>query len=267
MNNHGIATLAPIQMLWVRGDLTRLELLSVRSFLANGHPVHLYTYEPPRNVPAAVEIRDAAAIVPRERVPTIDRGPFSVGSLASFSDYFRYSLLDECGGWWADADIVCIRPWQFSAPALTASTLEPPYGRIANNCVMRFPARHPVLHRCREHCERLDLDRVGITETGPCLLNANLLEFGATTLPVASDVFCPVPWNASWQVVRPRWMRFTWDEFKQRVRRPHLSCRFTRRTVAVHLWNETWRDSGRDKSARYAPSCLYERLQQRWNPS
>lgn len=79
--------------------------------------------------------------------------------------------------------------------------------------------------------------------------------------------FGPVPWNASTQLVRSVWSRFSLDELKQRIRRPHLSVRMTSDTAGIHLWNETWRHAGRDKNGIYPHSCLYERLQRRFNPT
>ena len=34
-----------IQMLWIRGSLSKLEQLAIRSFLAQGHQVDVYTYD------------------------------------------------------------------------------------------------------------------------------------------------------------------------------------------------------------------------------
>ena len=34
-----------IQSLWIGGSLSNLEILSIKSFLQNGHTYHLYTYE------------------------------------------------------------------------------------------------------------------------------------------------------------------------------------------------------------------------------
>src|SRR5438045_3555434 len=121
--------LDPIQVLWVRGNLSRMEILSIRSFLGNGHPVHLYTYDCPGNVPESVTILDASEIVPECLAPPAQTLPFQIGSYAIFSDYFRYALLDLRGGWWSDLDYICLRPWIFPQPALTASTAELGYGR------------------------------------------------------------------------------------------------------------------------------------------
>jgi hypothetical protein len=261
------AALAPIQMLWVRGRLSRLELLSLRSFLAQGHPVHLYTYDAPDNLPAGVQVRDAAAIVPADLAPLRPAAPFAAGSLGAFSDYFRYHLLLTHGGWWSDLDVVCLRPWRFTAPALTASTAELNFGHKANGYVLRFPAGHPVIRACVQDLDSAELATLGIDRTGPLLLNRVLHEQGQVSLMLHPAVFGPVPWNASFQLVRSWPERLSLDELKQRLRRPHLSVRSTRDTVAVHLWNETWRHAGRDKNAVYAASCLYERLQRRFNPT
>lgn len=254
-----------IQMLWVRGNLTRMELLAVRSFLAHGHPVDLYTYEAGDNIPPGVRIRDAAEILPVELAPLQPTAPFSKGSMGAFSDCFRYHLLHARGGWWVDMDIVCLRPWRFPQTALTASTDEGTFGLIANTCVMRFPAGHPLMAACREEFKTLDVRGADINQTGPLLLNQKMTELGLRSLLLPPPVFCPVPWNAGFQLVRPLWMRFTLNELKQRIARPHLTMRFNRDTVAVHLWHETWRHEGWDKSARFPWSSLYERCQRRWN--
>lgn len=252
-------------MLWIRGELSRLELLSVRSFLAHGHPVELYTYDAPANLPPGVLVRDAAEIVPESLAPLNPVAPFAKGSMGAFSDYFRYHLLGARGGWWSDLDVVCLRPWQFAEPALTASTDEKGFGRIANTCVMRFPAQHPLMLACRSAIAQFDISQVDINQTGPLLLHEKMGELGLRHLTTAPSVFCPVPWNASWQLLRPLWQRFTFDEIKQRIRRPHLTSHFTTATVATHLWNETWRNAGWDKQARHASTSLYERYQRRWN--
>ncbi len=258
--------LEPIQMLWVCGELSRMEQLSVRSFLARGHPVHLYSYAPGRNLPRGVQLFDATEIVPSQLAPLSPGAPFAKGSMGAFSDYFRYHLLHARGGWWADMDIVATHPWRFAAEALTASTDESGFGRIANTCVMRFPAGHALMRACLGEFENLDVRESDISQTGPLLLHRVMGRLNLGHLMLDPSIFCPVPWNASWQLVRPLWRRFTLDELKQRFRRPHLSMRFHRNTVAVHLWNETWRAAGLDKNARHASTCLYERLQRRWNP-
>jgi len=46
------------QGLWIGGELSVLERLSIASFLKNGHRVHLYTYEGVTSAPEGTEVRD-----------------------------------------------------------------------------------------------------------------------------------------------------------------------------------------------------------------
>ena len=48
-----------IHMFWHGAPLSRVERLCLASFVANGHPVHLYVYDEPAGVPAGVRLRDA----------------------------------------------------------------------------------------------------------------------------------------------------------------------------------------------------------------
>jgi hypothetical protein len=259
--------LGPIQVLWVRGDFSRMELLSLKSFLAQAHPVHLYVYEEPSNVPAGVEVFDAREIVPVERVPKGQAKPMGKGTLASFSDFFRYKLLFERGGWWSDMDVVAIKPWSSFPDSVIASTEERGYGRIANNFVLRFPPGHQVMKDCLDFLMSQDLEQLGTPDTGPLLVHKMIGKEGVKKYSQSPEVFGPVPWNASWQLLRSRWQRFTLGELKQRLRRPHQTVRFTKATVSVHLWNEMWRNAGWSKEQMYDPTCIYERLQKTYNAS
>jgi hypothetical protein len=257
--------LEPIQMLWVRGDLSRMELLSLRSFLAQGHPVHLYTYTEPSNVPEGVVVKDAAAVVSPELAPSANKVPFGKGSMGAFSDYFRYQLLYQRGGWWCDMDVVAIKSWTGFPEFVAASTHELGYGRIANGYALRANPGDQVLGRCLDALKDKKLSELDISDTGPLLLNEVLGPEGVRRHCQQPEVFGPVPWNAGWQLLRPLLKRFTIEELKQRIRRPHLSMRFTKNTVAVHLWNETWRAAGWSKAERHDPTCLYEKLHRKYN--
>ena len=104
--------------MWVGRQLSRLELLTIHSFLHHGHEFHLWAYDDLSNagLPPAVRIRDADQIIPRkdvfakigrDRETGVGRGSFG----APFSDLFRYKLLFEHGGIWADMDVTCLRPF------------------------------------------------------------------------------------------------------------------------------------------------------------
>jgi hypothetical protein len=90
-----------------------MEQLMLRSFDACGHRFVLWLYgRLEHDVPPGVDVRDAAKIIPRERVFCYKAG-MRPGSYAGFSDLFRYKPLYDCGGWWTDLDVVCLQPLDF----------------------------------------------------------------------------------------------------------------------------------------------------------
>lgn len=68
------------------------------------------------------------------------------GSLAGFSDIFRYKLLYMYGGWWTDMDITCLKPLDFEATYVFRNhDLLPVVGNL-----MKCPAGSPLMEYCFE---------------------------------------------------------------------------------------------------------------------
>lgn len=119
-----------VQGLWIGDRLGVMQRCSIRSFLAAGHPYHLYTYGPVEGVPAGVTVLDANALIPADRIWRYR----DYDTPAGFSNQFRYHLLDERGGTWADLDVICLRPLPDDPYLLPAQTLaEAP----AATCLLR----------------------------------------------------------------------------------------------------------------------------------
>lgn len=98
-----------IAMLWVEGPLSYVEQLCVQSFLDAGHEVTLYHYGPVTNVPTGAAVVHGDIILKRDDF--IQHG--RTGSLALFSDVFRYHLLTQSERTiWADTDAYCMRPFE-----------------------------------------------------------------------------------------------------------------------------------------------------------
>jgi len=99
-----------IAMLWVEGPLSYVEQLCVQSFLDNGHDVTLYHYGPVDRVPEGAETVHGDVVLERDNF--IQHG--RTGSLALFSDVFRYHLLTkaERPTIWADTDAYCMKPFE-----------------------------------------------------------------------------------------------------------------------------------------------------------
>jgi hypothetical protein len=92
--------------LWIGPELGPLHAACLRSFGRLDVPITLYVYERPIDVPSNVELADAGAIVPKDK---IFRDTAS-GSFAHFADLFRYILLSKVPTLYVDVDIYCLRP-------------------------------------------------------------------------------------------------------------------------------------------------------------
>ena len=90
-----------VNALWIGKQLSKLELLTLHSFIAHGHSFKLWLYDELENdLPESIEIGDASVIIPREKVFSYrNQNSFGhgKGSYAGFSDIFRYKLLHEHG--------------------------------------------------------------------------------------------------------------------------------------------------------------------------
>jgi hypothetical protein len=130
--------------LWIGDRLSLMEHLTLRSFLACGHRFVLWVYSPLTDrLPEGVEVRDAAQIVPRERVFSYRAGRFR-GSFAGFSDLFRYKLLYDHGGWWSDLDVACLKPLDFDQWYAFH-----PHGRLGLvGSVLKAPPKSELMRRC-----------------------------------------------------------------------------------------------------------------------
>jgi len=120
-----------MQGLWIGPELSPMEALSIRSFLAHGHEYHLYTYGHVSNVPEGTVVKDANAIIPFDKVFKYR----DYDSYSGFSNHFRYQLLQLRGGWWVDLDLICLKPFDFESDYVFSSEEAQPSegsGRLVN---------------------------------------------------------------------------------------------------------------------------------------
>ena len=231
-----------IQGLWIGPELSAMERLSISSFIAHGHEYHLYAYEPIRNVPPGVVMREAEQVLPRSRAFQYTHH----ATWSGFANFFRYKLLLEHGGWWADTDLVCERPFDFAEPCVFSS--ERSLGRqMVNIGAIKVPPRSEVMSYAWSVCETKDPAKLVWGETGPALMEEAVTRLGLTRFVQAPDVFCPIGFR----------------EWKSLVD-PNLEFEPGPATCAIHLWHEMWRAAGVSTNAHSHPASLYERLRRKY---
>ena len=244
--------------LWIGPRLGPVERACLKSVLNQGHRLALYCYDEPDGVPDGIELRDAATILPRDRITRHE-----TGSYALFADWFRYELQRLGAGTWVDCDVYLLAPLDGASPFLFGEEVP---GRI-NNGILRLPPDSPLLPPLLELFEERRVPpwlpfrsrmtaklrlwrsrRTGVASmpwgsTGPGALThlARRHDMGRFALP--PETFYPARWQDALWITEPE---RTLDDV------------ITPRTVALHLWNERIKPV-KDRPAR--PGSFLARLQ------
>ena len=232
-----------VQGLWIGSRLSIMEQLSISSYLEQGHPFHLYTYDDVQNIPAGTVVRDGREILPADGIFCYQRG-FGKGSVSAFSNCFRYKLLFERGGWWSDLDSVCLRPLDFDGQHVVGYERHPDGELRVASGLMKAPADSPLMKFCWNTSWQVDRSTVRWGQIGPALLNQALRELKVSVQTVEPCVFYPIHYWQVWELVTPGGI-------------PAGSS-------AIHLWNSQWRSNGLNPDAVFRPDCIYEQLKQRF---
>lgn len=136
--------------LWIEGELTALEQLTIESFCAHGFEFHLWTYSPEIGYQTKnCIIKNAEEILPKSTIFTYKHTNIfghGRGSYAGFSDIFRYKLLYEIGGIWTDMDITCLTPFVIKDDYFFRYHHKA--GAVGN--FMKCPKKSELMHWCFE---------------------------------------------------------------------------------------------------------------------
>jgi hypothetical protein len=139
-----------ISSLWIGPHLSLVELLTIQSFLTNGHRFKLYVYdELLTHLPEGCELADANTILPKSaifRYKNKSQYGQGKGSVSGFSDIFRYKMLYDYGGWWVDMDVTCLRHFDFEEEYVFRSHHDMP--AVGN--IMKCPKGSSVMRRSYE---------------------------------------------------------------------------------------------------------------------
>ena len=230
-----------IQGLWIGPELSVMEQLSIASFLLNGHEYHLYVYDETRNIPAGTTIKDGSEILPASSIFQYKQRP----TYAGFSNFFRYKLLLERGGWWADTDTVCLKPFDFSTEYVFSSEISRGL-EVINSGIIKAPVGSPLMAYAWGVCRAKKPENLVWGETGPRLMAEAVSNFLLEEYKRPYQVFCPLGFS----------------DWRRVLEQP--APVFDETTYAIHLWNEMWRAAGQDKNQTYDPGSLYERLKKKY---
>ncbi|MDE1934914.1 hypothetical protein [Bradyrhizobium sp.] len=127
------------------GPLDALRRLCLRSQVAAGHKVTIYSFDPIAQLPEGVENAEAEPILPHsfaERLRPMTDGVWIDRTMLQFSDFFRMRLMAKQAGLWLDADVLLLRPVEID-PAKPYFAWEQP--RQLGNSVLYLPSADPIV--------------------------------------------------------------------------------------------------------------------------
>ena len=128
------------------GPMDALRQTCLRSQLAAGHKVTVYSFDAIPGLPEGVANAEAEAILPhgfseKLRPPQPD-GSWRDWTTLQFSDFFRMKLMAKGLGLWLDADVVLLKPIEID-PAKPYFAWE--RSRRLGNSVLYLPRQHPIV--------------------------------------------------------------------------------------------------------------------------
>ncbi|MEQ1693055.1 MAG: hypothetical protein ABMA00_17330, partial [Gemmatimonas sp.] len=160
-----------------------------------------------------------------------------------------YKLLAERGGWWVDADVVCLRRFDFSNDVVLGAEVIGPdaEGLIVSSAVIRQPVGGALASWAWEECQHVDPQHLQWGQVGPRLLQRGVETLGLQLHVRPHTAFSPVPW-------------FSCRDFVD----PDIRIPLTADAYAVHLWHQMWVHHGIDPDEAQPAACLYEQLKGRF---
>jgi hypothetical protein len=222
LTQKGVLRVPEFQSFWFGDVVPVYQRLAMKSFLDHGHQYVLYAYKT-LDVPAGVILRDASEILPESSVFFYgERAGVGRGSVAGFANLFRYHMLYRLGGWWVDADVICLSG---SVPA-SDTFIGWEYANLIGNAILALPAGHALARDLRDTAEAAGSD-VQWGATGPNLLTRLVRERGLLDLVQPRDFAYPVQSMDALHLLIP-------------ARRDAVNERISGKPF-LHIWNEIQR--------------------------
>ena len=140
------------------GPMDALRRTCLRSQLAAGHKVTVYSFDPIPGLPNGIGNAEAEAVLPHafaEKLrPTQPDGSWRDWTILQFSDFFRMKLMAQRAGVWLDADVLLLKPVEID-PAKPYFAWE--RTRQLGNSVLYLPPHDPIVRAFEDLMEQEEL--------------------------------------------------------------------------------------------------------------
>jgi hypothetical protein len=243
-----------VQSLWIGPKLSKLEHLSIKSFIDHGHEYHLYTYGEVKNVPKGAIVKDGNDILPESEIFR-----YQNGSVSAFSNLFRYTMLYKKGGYWVDTDVICVRPLDYKEDFVIAS--EPVFeytDKKITSFLIKIKKGSEISKEAikiqREH-KKLILSGQMQWGSGPLTTNHIVEKYKLHKYILPWNATCSCAWDQGQSIFNPN--------FKPNPKVITKITEIPKDMKIIHMWNEVLRRTGLDKNATFHPESLFEIFKRR----
>ena len=246
-----------IQSLWIGSDLSKMEQLSIKSFIDHGHTYHLYTYDKVGGIPEGVVVKDGNEILDRSEIFR-----YKNGSISAFSNIFRFVLLYKKGGYWADTDLVCVKKLPFKENDIVFSS-EPDnsYKSIIPNAgLIKIPKKHSMIIDAMKLLRDLKKDILNGKISwglGPHTIKFLISKYNLNDKILDWTGISSCGWADYKSIFYPNTV--TNSKVIKNIKDIPESM------YCIHLWNEMLRQGGVDKNQTFDKASLYEQLKEKHN--
>ena len=235
-----------LSTMWVEGPLSYMEQVCLKSALACGHHVVLYTYFDVAGVPEGIEVRDGREVMSEDYLMKHK----AKNSWSLCSNIFRYFLMRDATGFWIDTDV-------YFCDRLDGNTKGYSFGwqkdGLLNGAILKIPSDSELLKELIEFVHTQDLTPPWLSwrkrlpyrirpllglrplslpeqpwgVIGPRALTHFANQLDLTHYAAPQDVFYPLP---------PKQAKLLFDP------EADVDSFITDRTITIHFWNEMIKD-------------------------
>lgn len=189
--------MAKFGSLWVGNPMTKIQEISLSSFIYHGHELTLYVYDMDMKVPEGVVKANASLIMDESEMFLVQ------DTYAAFSDLFRYRMIKKTGLTWVDADTICLSPdWDDLGDTYACLEKDMVVGGV-----LKLPQDSPALDYLINKSSRFDRTKIKWVDVGPALVDKAFRSYKLMDYALPMEVFCGIHWSDWKKLWSPKYLR------------------------------------------------------------
>lgn len=189
--------MAKFGSLWVGNPMTKIQEVSLSSFIYHGHELTLYVYDMDMKVPEGVQKAFAGDIMDESEMFLVQN------TYAAFSDLFRYRMIKKTGLAWVDADTICLSPdWDDLGDTYACLENETVVGGV-----LLLPQDSKALDYLIKKSTQFDKTQIKWTNVGPELVDKAFRSYKLMKYVHPMETFCGIHWSQWEKLWNPAYLK------------------------------------------------------------